>query len=118
MAHCLIDVQFIKNEDDKIFAKKILICGILSNLKLYTKEILFPYPQNDEIVKNDGSFDANNCVLGNLEIQRSESEIIKGLHMFNIVLVNDSVQKKFISLYIRNKNTKIVNLDSINEKEQ
>jgi hypothetical protein len=112
MTPCMIDVKFLKNDDSKIFAKKIVFSGILPNLKPFTKEITIPYP-NNEIYENDDNDTSNG--FGNLEIQRAEQEITKSLSLFDIILVKNELQKKYFLNCFRNS-YKIVNLHKLIEE--
>lgn len=104
---CVIDVKFLQNQDRKIFAKKIVVSGILYNAKLYSKEIVFPHPINDFERPN---FDEN-IEFGSGDIQLAEQDFIRTIGQFNAIMVADNVQEKFIKRLIKNKNVKIVNVE-------
>lgn len=107
MEHCLVDVVFVKNEESFIFAKKIIISGITSKYKVSSKEFVFPYPTIGTQQENNfnGPF-----ILGNLEVHKIELELTNALSMFKTVVTTNALQKAFISNYIVNKSTNIINL--------
>lgn len=107
MARCIIDVKFLFNEKDYIFAKKVLICGITSENKSFVKEFIYPYPTSElEIGKADNKYK----IYGNLEFHKIDMELSKALKGFDTIIVDGETEKKFISFYVINE-PKIIEIE-------
>lgn len=102
MDSCVLDIVFLQNEEKSIFVKKIVISGITSSLKTYTKEIVFSYPENKLFEGEDSDF----TTFGNLELKKKEQDLIKTLNTFNTILVNSEKKKQFLVNYT---NKRIIN---------
>lgn len=107
---CVIDVKFLQNQNKKIFAKRVLVSGILSSTKLYSKEIVFPYPINDF---DRANVDNGTIEFGSKDIQNVEYDLIKTIAQFDAILLTDNVHEKFIESFIKNRNVKIFNIEAL-----
>lgn len=110
MSRCLVDVDFLYNEKDYVFAKKILVCGITHQSQGFVKDIVYQYPetkrdQDKDILEEEEetlprSF--KNVKYGNLEFPHTDLELSKTLKKFNIIIVKNQLEKEFICNYTSN----------------
>lgn len=114
MSRCLIEVDFLFNEKDYIFAKQILVCGIAKNGKSLVKEITYNYPT--KLRESDPDQDADSYISesrpsnafknglknGNLEFPRTDVDLSKILARFSTVIVKNRMEKEFIANYTDN----------------
>lgn len=112
---CIVDIDFLYNNANVVFAKKISICGVTTpNKKMHSKVINYPYPSkkdqlyvennddddDDEYVNGeDVSMRDRNIKYGNLMYPRIDLELAKALQLFNVIVVTGHKQKEFISHY-------------------
>lgn len=119
MARCLVDVKFLFNEKDYIFAKQVLVCGITKNGESFIKEITYDYPkivkEQDENEDKDiydpksPNVYKNGFKNGNLEFPRKDLELSRTLTKFSTIIVKSSTEKDFITNYI-NVNANVVEI--------
>lgn len=107
MSQCIVDVKFLFNEKNYVYAEKILICGITLQGKSFVKEIFYSYPtkklDNDDDDDNkradDGNINKINLKFGNLEYHKTDLELTRILNKFNIILVKRKLEKEFLENY-------------------
>lgn len=120
MAQCLVDVDFLHNEQDYIFAKRILVCGITKQGKAFIKEITYPYPSRSVEKDKDGANDFTlltkplKNLFGNLEYHRTDLELSKTLNLFNKIIVQNEFEKEFVLQYVTN-GSQIIALSTVEE---
>lgn len=122
MSRCLVDVKFLFNEKDYIFAKNILVCGITKNEASFVKEIKYNYPTINKELDNEkydddedkDTYDAKSSNVykstlkyGNLEYPRTDLELSRTLAKFSTIIVKNQTEKEFITNYT-NGNANIV----------
>lgn len=113
MSRCLVDIKFLFNEKDYIFAKNILVCGITKNGASFVKEIKYNYPTISKDLANEQDEDEDKDVYdskssnvfkngfknGNLEYPRTDLELTKTLAKFSTIIVKNQTEKEFINNY-------------------
>lgn len=120
MSRCLLDVDFLFNEKDYIFAKQLLICGITKNGKSLVKEIAYNYPSIARESDNDYTDSESKNLFkagfknGNIEFPRTDIELKKILSKFDVVIVKNRAEKEFITHYTDND---VIIVDSQNKRE-
>lgn len=125
MSRCLVDVEFLYNEKDYIFAKHILVCGITKNGASLVKSIKYNYPtiskepdseDNDNEDKDTKPLNVfkNGLKNGNLEYPRTDLELSRTLAKFSTVIVKNQTEKEFINNYINTN----VNIVQVSNKKQ
>lgn len=113
MSRCLVDVDFLYNEKDYVFAKRILVCGITPQSQGFVKDILYQYPktkrgqdkgflEEEEEEEETLARSFKNVKYGNLEFPRTDLELSKTLKKFNIIIVKNHLEKEFICNYTSN----------------
>lgn len=92
MSRTLVDVDFLYNDDeDCVFAKKVLICGITAQSKSYVKEIVYQYPSLNLETKLN-----KNLKNGHIELNEKLFELTKCLAKFDIIIVKSKEEKAFL----------------------
>lgn len=108
MSRCLLDVDFLYNEKDYIFAKQVLICGITKNGKALVKEIAYNYPtiaresDNNYTDSETRNLFKDGFKNGNIEFPRTDVELTNILSKFDVVIVKNRAEKEFITHYTDN----------------
>lgn len=114
MSRCLVDVEFLYNEKDYIFAKQIFVCGITKGGAAFVKTIKYNYPTlckeldvKDENEDEEEYKDAKSSNVlkrgfknGNLEYPRTDLELSRALAKFSLIIVKSQSEKEFINNYI------------------
>lgn len=113
MNHCSVDIEFLYNEENFVFAKSVTIYGFTALGNPYAKEIKYQYPSlvidiNRETPRSCGH-DILKPKFANLEYHRTDAALAQVLTKFKIVLVDGSDCKEFISNYTTNS-TKIIDI--------
>lgn len=110
MASCIVDVEFVFNEDNVIFPQNIVITGITKEKRLFIKKIAYNFPtsrqQNVKLLSNETR---NTTKFGHFDFTVRNIELHENLRNFDFITVKDKVQKAFIAQYCLEK-TKIVAL--------
>lgn len=98
---CIVDIDFLYNTANDVFAKNISICGVTApNKKMYSKIISYPYPSTDQLCDDiDNISGCTRRKYGNLTYPLIDVELYKALQPFDVVVVNGFKQKDFISHY-------------------
>lgn len=112
--HCSVDVEFLYNDENFVFAKSVTIYGFTEHGNPYAKEFKYQYPSlaidiNRETPRSCGH-DILKPKFANLEYHRTDAALARTLAKFKIVLVNGSDCKEFISNYTANS-VKIVDIN-------
>lgn len=111
MARCLVDVDFLYNEKDYLFAKRVLVCGITNQTQAFVKDIVYQYPkterynasgefeEEEEEEETLKTFFKKGLKFGNLQFPLTDLELSKTLKKFKIIIVKSQLEKDFISNY-------------------
>lgn len=98
MDSCLVDVQFLQNEDKLIFAKRVVVVGITKSFDAVCEDIVFPYPTTKEFITEDEENSLK--TFGHLELSRKEKLLIKALNKFKAIIVPNQTKHDFIASFI------------------
>lgn len=126
MSQCIVDVKFLYNEKNYVYAEKILICGITLQGKSFVKEICYSYPtkkvekycdsvdETDDAAVAAGNINKTNLKFGNLEYHKTDLELTRTLNKFNFILVKGKLEKEFLNYYNVNE-AKILEISTLEE---
>lgn len=103
MATCLTDIQYITDDKNVLYIRKVSFAGTLAG-RIFTKEIVYNYPNNAKQRNNiNGSGSSSSIVdfnrLGNLNIQNCDKAIRQVLYQFKLVIVNSDVDAQLLKEY-------------------
>lgn len=117
----MVDVKFLFNEKNYVYAEKILICGITLQGKSFVKEICYSYPTKKQdsddkngVDKIDGNINNINLKFGNLEYHKTDLELTRTLNKFHVILVKGKLEKEFLNYY-NVQEAKILEISSLLE---
>lgn len=92
MDTCVADVVYESDSVNKVYFKKIILCGIVRGRAL-VKEIVYNYPCKG--IKNSSL----SVGLGNLDIRKNDSELGNILNQFKLVIVNSKLDAAYFRQY-------------------
>lgn len=103
MDNCILDIVYEFDETNKVYLKKVLLCGIL-NCSPFVKEICYNYPckktaTGSKNIRGAGSDNCSLVPLGNVNIRNNDSDLTNYLNQFNLIIVTDEVDVRFVEEY-------------------
>ena len=110
MSSCIVDVQFLFNEDNCAFPKKILISGI-RNKSTFTKEIDYKLPTFTEpLCENLAHSKATRYDFGIINFETKNDELRHVLKSFDTIVTKNRIQRNFIRQFTMER-TKVFKLE-------
>lgn len=108
MASCIVDIEFLYNEDDVVFPKRVLICGITAHKKPYMKEIIYKLPILPHR-KSANSLEEKTRELeyGRLNFSSTDQDVYDCLTNFDVIITKNNLQKGFITSKFPMNDTKV-----------
>lgn len=121
METCVGDILYEYDNCNKIYLKKILLCGILKTGHHFVKEIVYNYPTKQRTtgisssgggggVSSTTSSGIDYCTataaaaggvanLGNLDIKNKDNELTNALRQFKVLVVNSATDVTYFKEY-------------------
>lgn len=95
METCSAEIQYLIEE--KIFVKKVLLCGITKEGRSFVSEIVYSYPTYTD--EHDSDYPLMFRSMGNAHIRRCDAELKEALKQFKLIIVSQSLDARFLKEY-------------------